>query len=134
VVVKAIDMWAVGCILAEMLMGRPLFPGRDYNHQLNLILDVIGTWCFTHLSYSSMINIFTKARQPWTSSMRSLQGDRGIISAHSQSASEGLLHRFSPKQRQTLSISCRELWYVESFRGIFELGYTSFRLSIPRNA
>ncbi|KAJ8597006.1 CMGC MAPK protein kinase [Rhizopogon salebrosus TDB-379] len=40
---KAIDMWAVGCILAEMLMGRPLFPGRDYNHQLNLILDVIGT-------------------------------------------------------------------------------------------
>jgi len=26
-----------------MLSGRPLFPGRDYNHQLELILDVIGT-------------------------------------------------------------------------------------------
>jgi len=36
-------MWAVGCILAEMLSGRPLFPGRDYGHQLDLILDVIGT-------------------------------------------------------------------------------------------
>jgi len=40
---KAIDVWAVGCILAEMLSGRPLFPGRDYSHQLDLILDVIGT-------------------------------------------------------------------------------------------
>jgi len=26
-----------------MLSGRPLFPGRDYSHQLDLILDVIGT-------------------------------------------------------------------------------------------
>ena len=40
---QAIDVWAVGCILAEMLSGRPLFPGRDYSHQLDLILDVIGT-------------------------------------------------------------------------------------------
>ncbi|KAJ7240831.1 mitogen-activated protein kinase [Mycena haematopus] len=40
---KAIDVWSVGCILAEMLSGKPLFPGRDYHHQLTLILDVLGT-------------------------------------------------------------------------------------------
>ncbi|CAD6904423.1 unnamed protein product [Tilletia controversa] len=40
---KAIDIWAVGCILAEMLTSRPLFPGRDYHHQLSLILDLLGT-------------------------------------------------------------------------------------------
>ena len=37
------QIWSVGCIVAEMLSGRPLFPGRDYHHQLSLILDVLGT-------------------------------------------------------------------------------------------
>lgn len=40
---KAIDMWSVGCILAEMIGGIPLFPGKDYCDQLSLILEVIGT-------------------------------------------------------------------------------------------
>ena len=40
---KVIDVWSVGCILAEMLSGKPLFPGRDYHHQLSLILEVLGT-------------------------------------------------------------------------------------------
>jgi mitogen-activated protein kinase 1/3 len=39
----AIDVWSVGCILAEMLVGRPLFPGRDYHNQLWLIIEVLGT-------------------------------------------------------------------------------------------
>lgn len=36
-------MWSVGCILAEMLHRKPLFPGNDFMHQLKLIFDVIGT-------------------------------------------------------------------------------------------
>ncbi|GAA5878898.1 hypothetical protein JCM16303_007223 [Sporobolomyces ruberrimus] len=40
---KAIDIWSVGCIAAEMLSGRPIFPGRDYHNQLSLILGVTGT-------------------------------------------------------------------------------------------
>ena len=40
---QAIDVWSVGCIFAEMLGRKPLFPGKDYIHQLNLITDVIGT-------------------------------------------------------------------------------------------
>ncbi|XP_069044041.1 mitogen-activated protein kinase 7 isoform X2 [Lepisosteus oculatus] len=39
----AIDMWSVGCIFAEMLGRRQLFPGKNYVHQLQLILSVLGT-------------------------------------------------------------------------------------------
>ncbi|POM59923.1 CMGC/MAPK protein Kinase [Phytophthora palmivora] len=40
---KQMDVWAIGCILAEMLGRRPLFPGHDYLHQLKIIMDVVGS-------------------------------------------------------------------------------------------
>lgn len=40
---KAIDIWSIGCILAEMILREPFFPGKDYRHQLLLIFEVLGT-------------------------------------------------------------------------------------------
>ncbi|KAI5124288.1 hypothetical protein M0805_005135 [Coniferiporia weirii] len=39
----AIDVWSIGCIMAELILGKPLFKGKDYVDQLNKILDVLGT-------------------------------------------------------------------------------------------
>ncbi|CAM8909374.1 unnamed protein product [Rhodiola kirilowii] len=39
----AIDIWSVGCIFAEVLLGKPLFPGKSIVHQLDLITDLLGT-------------------------------------------------------------------------------------------
>jgi serine/threonine protein kinase len=39
----AIDTWSVGCIFAELLGRKPLFPGEDYLHQLGLICDLLGS-------------------------------------------------------------------------------------------
>jgi len=39
----SIDIWSVGCIFAEVMRRRPLFPGHNVYHQLDLITDVIGT-------------------------------------------------------------------------------------------
>ncbi|KAM9393527.1 mitogen-activated protein kinase 4 [Pholidichthys leucotaenia] len=38
---KAIDMWAAGCILAEMLTGRMLFAGAHELEQMQLILNSV---------------------------------------------------------------------------------------------
>ncbi|KAK4748484.1 hypothetical protein SAY87_015070 [Trapa incisa] len=39
----AIDMWSAGCVLAELLLGRPLFPGESSVDQLVEIIKVLGT-------------------------------------------------------------------------------------------
>ncbi|XP_058182846.1 cyclin-dependent kinase C-1-like [Rhododendron vialii] len=38
----AVDMWSVGCIFAELLHGKPIFPGKDEPEQLNKIFDICG--------------------------------------------------------------------------------------------
>jgi len=40
---SAVDIWSVGCILAELLSRRILFQARSPLQQLELILDVLGT-------------------------------------------------------------------------------------------
>ncbi|XP_042752288.1 mitogen-activated protein kinase 15 isoform X2 [Lactuca sativa] len=39
----AIDTWSIGCIFAELLTGKPLFPGKNVVHQLDLMTDLLGT-------------------------------------------------------------------------------------------
>ncbi|KAM6125796.1 mitogen-activated protein kinase 15 [Pterocles gutturalis] len=38
---KGVDMWSIGCILGEMLLGKPLFPGTSTVNQIEQILRVI---------------------------------------------------------------------------------------------
>ncbi|KAI1297154.1 Cyclin-dependent kinase 10 [Halotydeus destructor] len=40
---SAIDMWAVGCILGELLLHKPLLEGKSEINQLELIVDLLGT-------------------------------------------------------------------------------------------
>uniref|UniRef100_A0A665TI44 mitogen-activated protein kinase n=1 Tax=Echeneis naucrates TaxID=173247 RepID=A0A665TI44_ECHNA len=40
---QAVDVWSAGCILAEMITGRVLFPGHDSIDQLKKILTMTGT-------------------------------------------------------------------------------------------
>eukprot|EP01098_Paradermamoeba_levis_P001203 TRINITY_DN1134_c0_g1_i2.p1 TRINITY_DN1134_c0_g1~~TRINITY_DN1134_c0_g1_i2.p1 ORF type:complete len:430 (+),score=165.51 TRINITY_DN1134_c0_g1_i2:92-1381(+) len=39
---KGVDMWSVGCILGELLGGKPMFPGTSTMNQLDRIIEVTG--------------------------------------------------------------------------------------------
>uniref|UniRef100_A0A5S6QIH1 Mitogen-activated protein kinase n=1 Tax=Trichuris muris TaxID=70415 RepID=A0A5S6QIH1_TRIMR len=70
---KSIDIWSVGCILGEMLNSRPLFPGKHYLDQLNLILAVVGSpseedlqCIINEKARSYIVSLPHKAKQPWS--------------------------------------------------------------------
>uniref|UniRef100_A0A3Q3A7F2 mitogen-activated protein kinase n=1 Tax=Kryptolebias marmoratus TaxID=37003 RepID=A0A3Q3A7F2_KRYMA len=39
---QTVDIWSVGCIMAEMINGKTLFKGKDYMDQLTQIMKVNG--------------------------------------------------------------------------------------------
>jgi len=39
----SIDIWSMGCVMAEMILGQPLFPGESGVDQLVEIIKVLGT-------------------------------------------------------------------------------------------
>lgn len=38
-----VDIWSAGCIFAEMIDGKPLFPGKDHVNQFSIITELLGT-------------------------------------------------------------------------------------------
>ncbi|XP_064437976.1 cyclin-dependent kinase 10 isoform X7 [Mirounga angustirostris] len=40
---KVVTLWAMGCILAELLAHKPLLPGTSEIHQVDLIVQLLGT-------------------------------------------------------------------------------------------
>ena len=38
-----IDIWSVGCVVAEMVLGEPMFPGESAVDQLVEIIKILGT-------------------------------------------------------------------------------------------
>jgi len=69
---KPVDIWAIGCILTELLRRSPLFTGKDYLDQLNKILEIIGTpeeddlgWIQNQAGLKYIKNLPKKNRVVW---------------------------------------------------------------------
>ncbi|XP_015889894.1 mitogen-activated protein kinase 7 [Ziziphus jujuba] len=70
----SIDVWSVGCIFAEVLGRRPIFPGTECLDQLKLIINVLGSQQEADLQFIDN----PKARRY----IRSLPYSRGIHLSH----------------------------------------------------
>ncbi|THU55702.1 hypothetical protein C4D60_Mb11t09350 [Musa balbisiana] len=64
----AIDIWSIGCIFAELLIGKPLFPGKNVVHQLDLMTDLLGT-----PSLDTISRVRNEKARKYLSSMRKKQ-------------------------------------------------------------
>jgi serine/threonine protein kinase len=68
---KPTDVWSVGCIIAELLMGRPIFAGDSTLHQLEKIIEFTGTPSLEAISSlhsevaESLISQVSVKRRPW---------------------------------------------------------------------
>ena len=40
---RVADVWSVGCVFAELMLGQPLFPGESSVDQLVEIIKILGT-------------------------------------------------------------------------------------------
>ncbi|KAG6517344.1 probable serine/threonine-protein kinase At1g54610 [Zingiber officinale] len=67
----AVDMWSTGCILAELLSGRPIMPGRTEVEQLHKIFKLCGSpaeefWRTSKLPHATSF----KPQQPYPRRIR----------------------------------------------------------------
>ena len=50
---KAIDIWSIGCIFAELLGRTAIFPGENYLDQIQRVISVLGTQTYDDISFIS---------------------------------------------------------------------------------
>ncbi|KAJ3002915.1 Cyclin-dependent kinase-like 3, partial [Thoreauomyces humboldtii] len=61
---KAVDVWATGCIFAEILTGQPLFPGDTDIDQLYRIMKILGPLTKRHMEVFLKNPLFVGVRIP----------------------------------------------------------------------
>jgi len=90
-----VDIWSVGCIFAEMVNGRPLFPGNTDQDQLIKIFKVLGTpneqvWPSVVELPDWKADYPQHEVQPWTNIINLEQGGIDLL---------GAMLKYDPQQR-----------------------------------
>jgi mitogen-activated protein kinase 1/3 len=69
---KAIDIWSLGCILAELLGRTHLFPGEDFIDQISRIVAILGTPSYEDIEFITgegsrnfILNLPKREPQAW---------------------------------------------------------------------
>lgn len=95
-----VDIWAAGCIMAELITTRPLFPGTNEVDQLFKIMSVLGAP--TEKTWAGGIHLAKKIRYTFPSIAGS--GLAQVLPVHTPAAAMDLLGQmliYDPKLRPT---------------------------------
>ncbi|EAY11440.1 CMGC family protein kinase [Trichomonas vaginalis G3] len=109
-----VDMWAAGCILAELVSGRPLFPGSSAMDQLERIISYTGP--LSPAEIESMDSSFTQTMLSNLSYSRPRFSLEEKLEGAPPDAIDLIkkLISFDPKERPTAE-ECLEHPYVAQF-------------------
>lgn len=87
-----IDVWSLGCLIAEFFIGRPLFPGSDEKDQAGLVLSKVTSG--QDLEYLKTL--------PWAEALSGLlRNDHGT-----NTTIEGMLPTDMPSSAKDLCLEC----------------------------
>ncbi|KNC76341.1 CMGC/MAPK protein kinase [Sphaeroforma arctica JP610] len=130
---KAIDVWSAGCIFAELLQRQPLFPGKDYIHQVELIIKFVGTPTEADVSdiksdkarrYLRSLPVQEKAKQQHQESLR--MEERRRLQQQQLYAMQ-LIKQQQQQQRQSIQHRQQQQWEMQHGPQDLDsaLGYTN---------
>ncbi|ANQ10607.1 Mitogen-activated protein kinase [Plasmodium coatneyi] len=126
---EGVDMWSLGCIMAELLLGRPLFRGNSTMNQLEKIIQLIGK-----PTKKDMEDI----KSPFTDTIISSFVDikrKNFSDIFSKASVEALdllkqLLQFNPTKRISAENALRHK-YVEQFHSIIDEPVCRHIITVP---
>lgn len=135
----AVDMWSAGCIFAELLTQRPLFPGNSDIDQICKIREVLGTldervWTGVEsLPDWGKLKFGPKAPTPWTDVFSDLDIDPQAVDLL------GGLIEYNPEKRITASDALHHDYFQSDPGGLLASGdgmtitYTELQRILDKN-
>jgi len=98
-----VDMWSAGCILAELILRKPLFPGKTELEQLDLIFRVLGTPTPSTWPQHESLPRFAalQPKEPYARTLEERYAERfAVCNRHALSLTVHLLN-LDPSRRRT---------------------------------
>ncbi|EDO49500.1 predicted protein [Nematostella vectensis] len=123
-----VDVWAIGCVFAELLVGQPLWPGRSDVDQLYLIKKTLGNLIPRHIQIFSQNHFFRGLQIPEPTTREPLEMKYSHISTDALSFMKGCLV-MEPNDRLT----CEELLDHKYFKDSRDLFESELQEKIPKN-
>lgn len=128
---RGVDMWSVGCILAELINGNPLFPGKSTMGQIQLIVELLGkptpegiAAMDSSNTKAVLANIKIEAMIPFSSAFKTT--DPVVLDFLKRALD------FNPNRRMTVDEALAHE-YVRPFRELAEEITIPYTITLPHN-
>lgn len=110
---KPVDIWAVGCIFAEILTGQPLFPGDSDIDQLYRIMKSCGPLIARHIDVYKKNPLYVGLKVPEVTKVTTLEQKLPLVA----SSAMNFLHRcliYDPAKRASANDLAQHPYFTDN--------------------